>query len=386
MFIFVCGENLLNLMAEEEDEGKPHVVIDFGTCYTKAGLSEEEGPRTVFPSMVGYPKFTVGIGEKKDFIGKDAEAKRGVLKLNYPIEHGVVNNWDDAEKIMGYTFTNELIVAPEEHNIMITESPNNCEENMEKISQMMFETFNVRGLYIANSAILSLLSAGKFTGIVIESGGDLTHFVPIYDSTVISHAYIYENYAGKDLTLFLMKHLNDVDHEFVKPDEKEIVESIKEKVCYVALDFEEKLKCIEPFDYELPDGAHVIIKDQRIRCPEVLFKPDMINKDGVGIAKACYNSIQKCDLDKRKDLYNNIVLSGGNSMFNGLKERLIKEIKYLAPESMKEEVSVIASPERKIAAWIGGSILSSSPYFENSWITKTEYEEEGANIVHKKCP
>ena len=180
----MCGENLLNLMAEEEDEGKPHVVIDFGTCYTKAGLSEEEGPRTVFPSMVGYPKFTVGIGEKKDFIGKDAEAKRGVLKLNYPIEHGVVNNWDDAEKIMGYTFTNELIVAPEEHNIMITESPNNCEENMEKISQMMFETFNVRGLYIANSAILSLLSAGKFTGIVIESGGDLTHFVPIYDSTL----------------------------------------------------------------------------------------------------------------------------------------------------------------------------------------------------------
>ena len=277
-------------------------------------------------------------------------------------------------------------VAPEEHNIMIIESPNNPKQNREKIAQIIFETFNAPGLYISNSAVLSLYSVGKYNGIVIDSGGDFTHFVPIYDCFGMPHAYIQENYAGRDLTLYMQELLYEVGYRAYTTHEKEIVESIKEKVCYVALDFEEELKYVEPFDYELPDGTHVTIKDQRIRCPEVLFKPDIIGKDGVGIAKACYNSIQKCDLDKRKDLYNNIVLSGGNSMFNGLKERLIKEIKYLAPNSMEEEVSVIASPERKIAAWIGGSILSSSPYFENSWITKTEYEEEGANIVHKKCP
>ena len=111
----------------------------------------------------------------------------------------------------------------------------------------------------------------------------------------------------------------------------------------------------------------------------------MIKKDGVGIAQACYNSILKCDIDIRKDLYNNIVLSGGNSMFNGLPERLTKEIKYLVHYSMKDEVKVIASPERKYATWIGGSILSSLCAFESSWITKTEYEESGATIVHRKC-
>ena len=388
MFIFVCGENLLNLMVEEDDDCTPHVIIDIGTCYTKAGLSWEEGPRAVFPSIVGYPKYTSGKvgGDKKEFfVGADAEDKRGVLKLNYPIECGVVNNFDDYEKILWHIFTNELRVDPEEHNIMLTESPNNTKKNREKIAQIMFENFNVPGLYIANSAVLSLYSAGKFNGIVIDSGGDVTHLVPIYDGFGMPHAYIQENYAGRDLTLYMQQLLYEVGYRAYTTHEKEIVKAIKEKVCYVALDFDEDIKSVEPYDYELPDGTNVIIKDQRIRCPEVLFKPDIIGKDGVGIAQACYYSIQKCDIDIRKDLYNNIVLSGGNSMFYGLYERLIKEIKYLALFSMKDEVKVIASPERKYATWIGGSILSSFSTFESSWITKTEYDENGATIVHRKC-
>ena len=390
MFIFVCGENLLNLMAEEDDEGIRHVIIDIGTCYTKAGLSGEEGPRAVFPSIVGYPKYTSGMvgGDKKEFfVGADAEFKRGagLLKLNYPIECGVVNNFDDYEKILGHIFNKELRVAPEEHYIMLTESPNNTKKNREEMAKLIFEDFNPAGLYIANSAVLSLYSSGQFNGITIDSGGDITHIVPIYDGFGIPHAYIYENYAGRDLTLYMQELLYEVGYRAYTTHEKRIVKAIKENVCYVALDFDEELKSVEPYDYELPDDTHITIKDQRIKCPEVLFKPAIVGKDGVGIAQACYNSILKCDIDIRKDLYNNIVLSGGNSMFNGLPERLTKEIKYLALFSMKDEVKVIASPERKYATWIGGSILSSIPTFESSWITKTEYEESGATIVHRKC-
>ena len=385
MFIFVCGENLLNLMAEEDYEGGPHVVIDFGTCYTKAGLAGEEEPKAVFPSAVGYPKFAGGTGGEKYYIGKDAEDKRSVFKLNYPIEKGLINNWDDYEKILEHSLTKELKIAPEEHNIMLTESPNNTKKYREEMAKLMFEIFNVPGLYIANSAVLPLLSAGKFNGIVIDSGGDFTHFVPIYDNFGMPHAYIQENYAGRDLTLYMEELLSEVGYRFSTPSEKRFVESIKEKACYVALDFDEDLKSVEPFYYKLPDDTYIIIKDQRIKCTEVLFKPDMIKKDGVGIAQACYNSIQKCDIDIRKDLYNNIVLSSGNSMFDGLPERLTKEIKNLAPYSMKDEVKVIASPERKYATWIGGCILSCISTFESSWITKTEYEESGATIVHRKC-
>ena len=375
-------------MTEEVEEGKPHIIIDNGTGYCKAGLSGEEGPRAVFPACVGYPKYAAGMvgGDKKEFfVGADAEAKRGVLKLNYPIEHGVVNNWDDMEKIWGHVFTNELRVAPEEHNVMLTEAPMNPKENREKMAQIMFETFNVPGLYIAIQAVLSLYSAGKFTGIVADSGDGVTHFVPIFDGYSLPHAVIRLDLAGRDLTEFMMKLLTETGQRFSTTAEKEIVKAIKEKACYVALDFEEELKSVEPFDYELPDGTHVIVKDQRIRCPEALFKPSMVGKEGNGIGQTCYDSIQKCDIDVRKDLYNCVVLSGGTSMYNGLPERLTKEIKALAPESMKEEVKVIASPERKFAVWIGGSILSSISTFESMWITKTEYEESGATIVHRKC-
>ena len=320
-------------MADEEGESKLDVVIDNGTGYCKAGLSGEEGPRAVFPACVGYPKYASGMkgGDKKEFfVGADAEAKRGILKFNYPIEHGVVNNWDDMEKIWGHVFTNELRVAPEERNVMLTEAPMNPKENREKMAQIMFETFNVPGLYIAIPAVLSLYSAGKFTGIVGDSGEGVTHFVPIFDGYSLTHAVNRLDLAGRDLTKFMMKLLNEAGEKFSTTAEKEIVKAIKEKACYVALDFEEELKSFEPFDYELPDGTHVIVKDQRIRCPEALFKPSMLGnecKEENGIGQTCYDSIQKCDIDVRKDLYNCVVLSGGTSMYNGLPERLTKEIK-----------------------------------------------------------
>ena len=160
---------------------------------------------------------------------------------------------------------------------------------------------------------------------------------------------------------------------------------IKEEACYVALDFEEELKSVEPFDYELPDNTHVVIKDQRIRCPEVLFKPSMVGKEEGGFGQTCYNSIQKCNKDIRKFLLNNIILSGGTCFFKGFQERFTKEIKSIVPISMKEEVNIITSNNNKFASWVGGSILSSISSFQSNWITKAEYEEYGDTIVHKKC-
>ena len=388
-------------MEEEDEETRPHIIIDNGAGYCKAGLSGEIGPRAVFPSCVGYPKYASGMvgGEKKEFfVGADAEAKRGVLKLHYPIENGVVNNWDDMEKIWGHIFTNELRVDPIEHNVMLTEAIMNPKENREKMAQIMFETFKVPGLYIANQGPLSLYSAGKFTGFVVESGESVTQFIPIFDGYCLPHAINRFDFGGKALTIFLMLLLTETGQRFSTTAEREIVKGIKEKACYVALDFQDEIRSVEPFDYELPDGTHVVVKDQRIRCSESIFnpntlyyckdietflKPSIIPEKGLG--EACYESIQKCEIDLRKDFYNCIVLSGGNSMFKGLPERLTKEIKALVFDSMKEEVKVIASPERRFAVWIGGDILSSISSFKSNWITKTEYEESGAYIVHRKC-
>ena len=365
-----------------------HIIIDNGSCYFKAGFSREEGPRAVFRSCVGYPKYESGMkrgDEKKFYIGSEAKQKRSLLKFSYPIENGIVNNWDDMEKIWEYIFTNELSVDPKERNIMLTEPLMNPKENKEKMAQIMFETFKIPGLYIANQTALSLYAFGKFTGIVIDSGEDLTQIAPIFDGFLLPHAIKRLDISGRDLTKYFMKLLLEIGIRLTTTYEKEIVKAIKKKSCYVALDFEEELKNVETFDYELIDGTHIFIKDQRIRCPEALFKPYLVNKDCFGIGQACYDSIQKCDIDIKKDFYNCIALSGGTTMFNGLPERLTKEIKALAPESIKEEINVINSPERKFAVWIGGSILSTISSFESQWITKNEYEEYGATIVHRKC-
>ena len=378
---------------KEGKESKLNIVIDNGSGCIKAGLGGEESPSAIFPSFIGYPKYeNVGLNShgKEYFVGTDAEQKRGVLELNYPIEHGVVKNWNEMEKIWSYAFFNELKVDPEEHNILITEFSRYIRGNRERIAEEMFETFNVHGLYIANPAVLSLYSESKLNGFVLDLGDGITQFVPIYDGCKLPYND-FNNFGGRDLTQYFVKIFYEYGYRFYNTNEFDVIKNMKEKACYVALDYEEELRSYGAYDYILPDGNKIMLTTQRIRVPEAIFKPSLLNilEENYGnynnIQQTCYDTIQKCDIDIRKELYNNIVLSGGNSMFNGLPERLTKEIKALVPESMKEEVKVIASPERKYAAWIGGSIISSISTFEGILITKDEYEEYGENIVRRKC-
>jgi len=371
----------------------PNLIIDNGSGYCKAGFSGEEGPRAVFPCIVGRPKnkgIMVGSEQKDYFVGSQAEEKRGILLLKYPIEHGVVENWEDMEKIWDHTFTNELRCNPAERNVMLTEAPMNPKTNREKMTQIMFDTFGVQGLYVAIQAVLSLYSAGKFTGLVCDSGDGVSHFVPIFDGYALPHSILRCNLAGRDLTDYLLKILSERGHHLTTSAEREIVKDIKEKLCYVAFDYEEEMGksksgASNEAKYEMPDGNIITIGDERFRCPEALFQPQHIGKEFKGMADMCYTSIMNSDVDVRKELYSNIVLSGGTTCFTGLPERLTKEVSKLCPQSMVSKVKVNAVPERKYCVWIGGSILSSISTFATMWITKEEYDEAGPSIVHRKC-
>lgn len=366
------------------------LVIDVGSGMCKAGFSGDDAPRAVFPTIIGRPKhqnIMVGGGFKDIYIADEARKLQGVLQTSYPITHGIVTDWDALERIWHHVFYNELKVPPEEYAILLTEAVLNPKANRERMAQIIFETFDAPATYVAVQAILVVYASGRNTALVLDIGDGVAHTVPVTDGYTLPHTIQRVNLAGRDLSEYLARIFSERGFDFSSSSERDIVRDIKEKNCYVALDFEKELLdfqlgAIQEAAYELPDGNIVSIGTERFRCPEVLFNPSLIGMEAPGMHEIVYKTVQLSPIDVRRMFWTNIVLSGGSTMFPGFKERLQVEIESLVLETTL--IRIVAPPERKYSAWIGGSILSSLSTFHSSWTTREQYEEHGPSLVHNK--
>lgn len=361
------------------------VVIDNGTDSIKAGFAGEDAPCSVFPSVVGRPKIKIpALPMKECYVGDEAQSKRGILKMKYPIERGIVTNWDDMEQVWDHTFYNELRVAPEERPVLMTESPFSPKKDKENMTQILFETFSVPALDVKMSAVLSLCSTGRDKGIVVHSGATSSHIVPVYDGNAITKAMLKLELGGRDLDYYMLKLVSEGGYSLCGGCEAiYLANKIKEELCYVALDFDSELKKPESAfkkQFHTPYGLEISFGEQRFQCPEAMFKPSLnIGNGSAGIHQTCFDSMWKsCDPTIHKDMLRTVVLTGGNTLFPGFAERMQKEISSLVPWT-SFLTKVIAPPERKYSAWIGGSIIAANP--DHKWITAAEYKEYGPSVI-----
>jgi len=378
----------LSTMLDEEAEA---LVVDNGSGTIKAGFAGEDAPKVMFSTTVGYTKHkstVVGMGDKECFVGAEAQEKRGTLILKNPIEKGIITNWEDMEHVWHHTFFQELRVNPADDIgcVLLTEAPLNAKENREKMTQVMFESFNVPATFISMQAVLALYSSGRTTGVVLDSGDGITHTVPIYEGYAMPHSIKKMQLAGGDLTDYLIKILQENDINLSTPNEIDCARSMKEQLCCVALDFEGEMKMFDDShfkDFTLPDGHTIGIGNQLIRVPELLFNPKLDGKDMLGIHELIRECVMRCDVEVRKELYQSILLAGGTTLFQGFQNRLATEVQRFAPEQVRAKV--MAPNERMFSGWIGGSILGSLTTFRQMWIGAAEYHEHGAQVLHRKC-
>lgn len=365
-----------------ENDGAP-IVLDNGSGTIKAGFSGKIKPGFIIPTVCGRIKSQFFDQGKKDiFFGKEALENIEIVDINNPVEHGIIKNWDFMERVWYNLFENHLQISPEKHPILLSDSPFHNEHERATMSQIMFETFNFPSLYFYNQSILSLYANNLETGIVVDLGYGKSSIVGFYEGDQM-HSKSLLHIQGKDFNDLLIKLI--AYHQGKADFETDYSNDIKEKLCFVSTDLEKdihlsKEKKLDK-SYKLPDGSEIIIGRERFETSEVLFQPSLIGLEDQGIHQQVFNIITRCKEQIQPKLYQNIVLCGGSSLFEGLDIRLKQELEILS----KDYTVDIKSPSNRIfSPWIGGSMLSSLSSFKRQWISQLEYSELGTDSFSTK--
>ncbi|KAJ6418465.1 hypothetical protein OIU84_001764 [Salix udensis] len=373
-----------------------------------------------------------GKGKRKLFVGSQALGfRRDHMEVLSPFKDGIVADWDIVDSIWDHAFRECLLIDPKEHPMLLAEPSSNSQQQRERTAELMFEKYTAPALFLAKNAVLTSFASGRATSLVVDSGGGSTTITPVHDGYVIQKAVAFSPIGGELLTDCLMKSLESKG-VMIKPrysfkrkeiqpgvfqtvdldlpnttdsyklySQRVIASDIKESVCRAPdTPYDEgSYSNIPMTPYELPDGQTIEIGADRFKIPDILFNPPLaqtipgmdnfveIAPSVRGLPQMVIESINKCDVDIRRELFSSILLAGGTASMQQLKERLEKDLLEESPHAAR--VKVLASgnaTERRFSVWIGGSILASLGSFQQMWFSKSEYEEHGASYVQRKCP
>jgi actin-related protein 2 len=372
------------------------IVIDNGTGYVKAGYAGDNLPRKTFSSMVGRPTlraeedFIEGVVLKDIMVGDEAVANRRALEISYPLENGIVRNWEDMEHVWTYLFAEKLRTPTEGKRVLLTEAPMNPVANKGRMLEVMFERYGFGHAQLETQAILTLYSQGRTTGLVLDSGDGVTHIVSVYQGFVLSNITRRLDVAGRHITRYLTKLLQGRGYAFNRTADEQTVAEIKQRLCYVALDPAKELRLAEDTTvlmekYTLPDGRVISIGAERFQAAEALFNPALVGCESPGMSNLVWEHIQAADIDIRAELYKGICLSGGSTMYPGLPSRLEHDLRARYMEEVakgskshaaKLKLEIVDPPQRKHAVFEGASVIAGI-YAQNDeyWISKAQYKE-----------
>ncbi|CAE8657880.1 unnamed protein product [Polarella glacialis] len=379
------NDNNDNNNKDESNSDHDLLVVDIGSSELKAGFAGGDAPSCIVRAMTNAHNRRSNPGDEED----------ETVAYRYLLEQGIVIDWHGMEKIWHRLFCNELAVDPAKKCILLTEAILNPRSNRSKLFAMMFDVFDAVAVHIEAQPVLALYASGRSAGVVLDMGDGVTQVLCIWMGFVIPHSAARLQLAGRDITEQLVKCLKDQLRSCnnnsnnntnsssasasAQHRELEFVRELKEKQCYVALDFESELRAeLRSYSYEKHHatelGEVVSLGSARFRCPEILFQPRLAGLEARGVHEMVFSSITACDLDLQQDLYCNVVLAGGTTMLSGFPERLKGELQALCPKSLRG-VKIVAAPERKNSVWIGGSIVASLGNYSAVWVTKRHFAE-----------
>ncbi|KAM6035569.1 actin-like protein 7A [Theristicus caerulescens] len=360
------------------------VVVDIGTGYFKCGFAGDPWPSCIVSSTVGKPTRETGSNQKETFVGRELQNSSVPLTLIEPVRRGVVVDWNGVQDTLERIFQMEMKIQPEDHAVLVSVPPLCSITDKERYAEMMFEGVHAPAIHTAYQPHLSMYSYGKTSALVVESGHGASHVVPIYEGYIMRSITGRVDYAGLDVTHFLMKLLNESGNMLTE-HQLSIVQDLKENCCYTSLDLTQDFSSPvqeQEVHYELPDGHLITLRKERFLCAEALFKPALLGLQQPGLVQLTLSCLKKCDDDIRKKMVGNILLCGGSTMMEGFADRFQLELARMCPG---DNLITAASPQRKSSVWIGGSILASLRSFQELWVYRSEYEEHGPSCFFKKC-